>query len=154
MLYYLEAGISPYEVPDKITLLIFICGCTNNCLDCHYPDLKKFDNGISLSDNFKNLVDVYLNYISCICFLGEGDLSSDNENEFNQLCSYAKSKNLYTCLYSGRDCQIEMWMNCFDYIKIGSYRKENGPLNSKNTNQRFYRKIDNIYRDITSMFWN
>ena len=47
------------------------------------------------------------------------------------LMSYAQklhSANILSCLYSGRDCDIEDWMQAFDYIKIGSYKEELGLL--------------------------
>ena len=53
-------------------------------------------------------------------------------------------------------------MENFDYIKIGSYREELGPLTSKTTNQRMY-KIEYVhnedgsfsyeFKDITKKFW-
>lgn len=42
----------------------------------------------------------------------------------------------------------------FDYIKIGPYIKHLGPLKSKTTNQRMYRKSsDGTFEDITFRFW-
>ena len=50
----------------------------------------------------------------------------------------------------------------FDYIKIGSYKKELGPLTSETTNQRMY-KVEGVHHedgsfsydlvDITKKFW-
>ena len=155
MLYYLEAGVSLCEVPNEKTLLIYISGRMNNCPECHYSELRKSNNGTILMNNYKKLIDIYLNYITCICFLGEGDNNLKTRSEFNELCAYARNKKLKTCLYSGRDCQIEKWMNCFDYIKVGSYKKEKGPLTSKTTNQLFYKKTrNNSYVNITNMFWS
>ena len=53
-------------------------------------------------------------------------------------------------------------LDYFDYIKVGPYKKECGPLDNPNTNQRLYKinKVteedgqDNvILEDITSKFW-
>ena len=43
----------------------------------------------------------------------------------------------------------------FDYVKIGPYMEEFGPLNKETTNQRLYKitKPDNKIDDITYMFW-
>jgi len=41
----------------------------------------------------------------------------------------------------------------FDYIKIGPYIEEKGPLNNPNTNQRLYEKVGNNHKDITYKFW-
>ena len=58
-------------------------------------------------------------------------------------------------IYSGRDeVEPEMW-DMFDYIKLGPYIEEKGPLENPNTNQKLY-KIDrknNQKIDITNMFW-
>lgn len=100
------------------------------------------------------LYEAYNTSITCVCFMGEGYNTEDNHNEFKKYCDIIHKDNIYTALYSGRDCNIEEWMNCFDYIKIGSYMEEFGPLNSRTTNQRLYKKIDNKYSNITSVFWN
>lgn len=58
-------------------------------------------------------------------------------------------------MYSGRQSiELEMW-ELFDYVKLGPYIPEFGPLDNPNTNQRLYkinRETKDI-EDITSMFW-
>ena len=39
-------------------------------------------------------------------------------------------------------------------IKLGPYIEELGPLNSKTTNQRFYKVINCKLIDITDVFWS
>ena len=41
----------------------------------------------------------------------------------------------------------------FDFIKLGPYKEEFGPLNSKTTNQRMYRVHNSELEDITNKFW-
>ena len=91
---------------------------------------------------------------SCVCFLGEGKCSEYEKDEFKKYCQIAHSRNLKTCLYSGRDTAIEDWMHCFDYIKLGSYKEEFGALDSPTTNQKMYMKTNGIYENITFKFWN
>ena len=67
--------------------------------------------------------------------------------------------------YSGRqELSPAIELKNFNYIKLGPYIEELGPLNNPNTNQRFYevqmsREIDEngnpIYglTDITDIFW-
>lgn len=154
MLHYLEAFVSTQEVPNEKSLLIFLSGCIHHCHNCHYPELRKIDYGTNLVENFQDLVTVYFHRITCICFLGEGASCQTTRDEFKKLCSYASKIGLKTCLYVGRNCEIETWMHCFDYIKLGSYDETRGPLTSVNTNQRFYQKIkDRIYEDRTADFW-
>jgi hypothetical protein len=60
--------------------------------------------------------------------------------------------NLKTCLYCGRDTEIEEWMCEFDFVKLGSYQKNRGGLNDISTNQRMLKKTENKYIDITYKF--
>lgn len=63
--------------------------------------------------------------------------------------------------YSGRqELSKEIELKNFDYIKLGPYIEEKGPLNNPNTNQKFYEvcrinKLPDkfIMKDITSKFW-
>ena len=87
-------------------------------------------------------------------FLGS---KSEKGNELEQLidyCSVIHQNGKKTALYSGRDCDIEDWMYCFDYVKTGSYQKEYGSLVFPTTNQKLYKKQNNKFENITSIFWN
>ena len=76
------------------------------------------------------------------------------EEVMHRTISYAKEKGLKTCLYSGRDVDIEPWMYAFDYVKVGSYQPALGSLDSSSTNQRMFRNESGVFRDITSVFWH
>ena len=66
-------------------------------------------------------------------------------------------KDLYdikVAWYSGRqELSKEIDLQNFDFIKLGPYIEELGPLNSKTTNQRFYKVSDGELVNITSKFW-
>ena len=69
-------------------------------------------------------------------------------------------KDLKVGWYSGRDklpAGIELNLQNFDYIKLGPYIKEKGPLNCKTTNQKMYEikydSEDYFMEDITYKFW-
>lgn len=85
--------------------------------------------------------------------MGEGAGGISERNELQKYASYAQLKGLKACLYSGRDTNIEQWMTVFDYIKLGSYKFEKGPLTSPGTNQRMYKKEGQEFTDITCSFW-
>ena len=153
MLRYTEAGLSYLEVPEEISLCIYISGCRNNCPHCHYPELKLFDFGHPLKNNFNLLIDVYSSQISCVCFLGEGQNTQQEHEEFFYFTECTNLAGLKTCLYSGRNIFPEDWMKIFDYVKTGSYAKHMGALFSPKTNQRFYLKRNNIFEDVTKKFW-
>lgn len=153
MLRYTEFGISHMEVPGEDNLCIYISGCQNQCKNCHYPELKSPDEGELLADYFTDIIDLYDRLSSCVCFLGEGDLSEQSKEELIFYAKYIKSRGKKCCLYSGRDVEVEEWMKVFDFVKTGSYKEEFGPLHKKTTNQRFYRITDIGLEDITKEFW-
>lgn len=153
MLKYTEVGLSHREVPNETSLCIYLSGCMHKCVNCHYPELQRVDYGDLLSLYFNDIVDLYLRQCTCVCFLGEGRCGVFEKEEFSRYVTYANSKGLKTCLYCGRDTNIEPWMRTFDYIKTGSYQTELGPLDSPTTNQRMYKKETDAFIDITHLFW-
>lgn len=84
---------------------------------------------------------------NCVLFLGEGN---DIDGLF-RLNDFIKEKfNIETAIYSGRDNVEDSFFEHFDFVKIGSYQMDKGPINVETTNQRlFYKK-----EDITYKFWN
>lgn len=154
MLYYCDVGLSRAEVPGETTLCFYISGCINKCMNCHFPELQISEYGDRLSrEVFILLVELYSQYETCICFMGEGNCTVDSRAELVQYALMAKKMGYNTCLYSGRDTNIEEWMNVFDYVKIGSYRESLGPLYYRTTNQRLFKKCTDKYVDITDEFW-
>lgn len=74
--------------------------------------------------------------------------------EVQELCKYIKNTyNLKTAWYSGVK-SLPDDLSYLDYIKVGPFKEELGPLNNPNTNQRLYVIIDNKPLDITYKFWN
>ena len=77
------------------------------------------------------------------------------------LASWVKTHtNLKVAWYSGRQeisDIVARQLRWFDYIKLGPYIEEFGPLNSKTTNQRMYKVIEQNGNyglvDITDKFW-
>lgn len=73
MLRYMEFGLSYEEVPGEITLCIYITGCKDRCADCHYSELWQEAAGELLADYFEQILDLYHEYTTCVCFMGEGE---------------------------------------------------------------------------------
>jgi len=150
------------EVPDYVTLAIEITNCPGHCEGCHSPWLRE-DIGEELTPE---VLDELINKnkgVNCICFMGEG---KDPEG-LKKLAEYVKSRNsvpYVTALYSGREDVEEDYDKYFDFIKVGPYIAEYGPLNKETTNQHLY-KINKLYdpetyypnkwirEDITYKFW-
>lgn len=159
MIKYLETLVTFAEIPDEITLCINITNCPCNCNGCHSSYLSK-DIGEELNNDVLDKLISDNSGISCIAFMG-GDSSP---KEINDLAKYVKDKYpISVAWYSGRqELSKDINLDNFDYIKLGPYIKELGPLTSKTTNQRLYQygkffsdyTIDKCWRDITYKFWN
>lgn len=134
------------EIPDEITLAFNISNCQNHCVGCHTSYLRQ-DLGQRLTEEVLHNLITSNNGISCVCFMGEGN---DSEALIN-LAQYIRREfpDLKVALYSGREEVEDDIYDIFDYVKIGPYKKEYGPLNEKTTNQRLYKNRV----DITNKFW-
>lgn len=136
LLRYANYSITFQEVPNEISLVLNITGCTHHCDGCHSDYLAQ-DFGNYVDDDLPVLLDIYKGMITCVCFMG-GDQAIDNLREW--LERIKEEYDLKTCVYSGTD-DIDTFDNCLDYLdylKIGPYRKELGGLDNPNTNQKFY----------------
>ena len=166
MIKYTDTQVVFEEIPDEITLGINISNCTHNCPGCHSPYLRE-DIGIEL--DFKTIDELLKQNcgITCLLFLGEGN----DAESLKELISYVKERypDLKVGLYSGRkEVNEDFYWDNLDYLKIGPYIEERGPLNSPTTHQRLYKKVDDSIRtfevvngvvhphwtDITDRFWN
>ena len=147
MLKYVDTKVTFAEVPNEISLCINISNCPCACKGCHSSYLAE-DIGNKLnSDSIKELINNNKG-ITCICFMG-GD---SNPLEVDALAQWVKiNYPIKTAWYSGRQ-ELSKYINLkwFDFIKLGPYIEEFGPLNSKTTNQRFYQVIKSHYEDGTS----
>lgn len=155
MLKYVDAKVVFAEVPDEVTLAINISGCPCNCRDCHSSYLAE-DIGEPLDlQHLTNLIDSNKG-ITCVCIMG-GDA---NPSEVDDIAQDIKEyyPELKVAWYSGRqELSKEIELENFNYIKLGPYIKDKGPLNCRTTNQVML-KIDVIQgkvlkKDITVRFW-
>lgn len=158
MLKYVDAKVVFAEVPDEVTLAVNISNCPCHCKGCHSSYLAE-DIGTPLDED--SLVELLLNNkgITCIAFMG-----GDSDPEYiNWLASIMRDMNdsepgnwadVKIAWYSGRqELSEDINLENFDYIKLGPYMEEFGPLNSRTTNQRMYKVHDCELEDITSKFW-
>ena len=150
MLKYLNTQVTFSEVPDEITLCINITGCKIGCKNCHSSylaeDVGEELNNLSLKELISNNKG-----ITCISFMG-GDSSP---SKIDALAQWVKiNYPIKTAWYSGRqELSKEINLDNFNFIKLGPYIEDLGPLNSKTTNQRFYKIEEGELVDITNLFW-
>jgi anaerobic ribonucleoside-triphosphate reductase activating protein len=156
MLKYVDTKVVFQEVPNEITLAIDISNCPCHCEGCHSPYLAD-DIGEPLDlQHLTDLIDSNRG-ISCVCIMG-GDA---NPSEVDDIAQDIKEyyPELKIAWYSGRqELSKDINLENFDYVKLGPYIKDKGPLNSPTTNQRFYKIIhtsvpSTLLVDQTHLFW-
>lgn len=149
MLKYTNAEVTFREIPDEICLCINISGCKNNCKGCHSAWLAN-DVGEELnSDSLNHLIKSNIG-ISCVCLMG-GDHDCKT---VNNLAKLIQTTNLKSAWYSGKSEVSELIdIDNFDYIKLGPYIEELGPLNNPNTNQKLFKIENSELINITYKFW-
>lgn len=150
MLKYTETEICFSEIPDEITLCINISNCQNSCIGCHSAYLKK-NIGTELTDSEIDRLMEANDGVTCVALMGEGN----DPEALRHTGEYMKERypSVRTGLYSGRAEVEDDLYELFDYLKVGPYIPERGPLNKETTNQRLYRMKDGRKEDITYRFW-
>lgn len=152
MLKYVDAKVVFAEVPNEVTLAINISNCPCQCKGCHSSYLAQ-DIGTELTFNEVRKLIRKNSGISCIAIMG-GDAEPD---KINTLASFIINhyNSIKVAWYSGRqELSNSIDLSNFDYIKLGPYKEESGPLNSRTTNQRFYKVNGRELVDITSRFYD
>jgi anaerobic ribonucleoside-triphosphate reductase activating protein len=147
VLYFSHPQITVQDVPDEISLALSISGCKLKCHGCHSAFTWNEQYGKELTD--KSMLDLLYKHkhISCVLFYG-GEWKS---NRLLELFQIVKSKNLKICLYTGLEFSKvpELIKDQVDYLKVGRYISNLGPINQKGSNQKIFSKKDNIFYDIT-----
>lgn len=135
------------EIPDKVTLAVEISNCRGSCVGCHSPFLKN-DIGVELTPAIVDkLIDDNFG-VNCFLLLGEGR----DPEALLRIAAHLRDAHpgLERAVYSGRTEVEPEFYEAFDYVKVGPYIAERGPLNEPTTNQRLYHHGE----DITSRFWH
>lgn len=162
MIKYVDTKVVFQEIPDETTLAINISNCPCHCKGCHSSYLAEDIGEILDEDALVSLLRGNKG-ITCVAFMG-----GDSDPEYlNWLASIMRDMsdgepgnwaNVKIAWYSGRqELSPDIDLRNFDYIKLGPYIEEKGPLSSRTTNQVML-QIDNncgrsIVKDITSRFW-
>ena len=154
MLKYVDTMVTFSEFPDEISLCINISNCPCHCAGCHSSYLAE-DIGEPLLESTLHKLITENKGITCVGFMG-GD---SDPKEVNKLAKWVRENypKLHIGWYSGRQTLADevIDLDNFDYLKLGPYIKQFGPLNNPNTNQKFY-KIDrktHIMTWCTNIFW-
>lgn len=135
------------EIPDRVTLAVEISNCQGACVGCHSPWLKT-DVGEPLTEEVIDALIADNFGVNCFLLLGEGK----DPGTILRLAAHLRARYpaMETAIYSGRTSVEDELFDAFDYVKVGPYIAEFGPLNKETTNQRLYHHRV----DITSRFWH
>lgn len=158
MLKYVDTKVVFAEIPNEITLAINISNCPCHCKGCHSPYLAEDVGEYLKMSTLLHLCDRNEG-ITCVSFMG-GDSEPGGVNFLASVIKIMKPE-LKTAWYSGKsEIDQNIDLKNFDYIKVGPYIEEKGPLNNPNTNQRLYEvnrlsKLPDRFslKDITYKFW-
>lgn len=143
------------EVPDKVSLALDITNCRGLCSGCHSPHLRGNIGEELTTERVDALIAANFG-VNCFLFLGEGN----DVDALLQIVRHINSRypSMAVALYSGLPEVDERVWDVFDYVKIGSYLSDRGPLNNRSTNQRMYQlergKGKRSAIDITERFWH
>lgn len=134
MLKYCSTDIVFQEVPGEVSVAINITNCPIHCKGCHSDYLWK-DFGEVLDETAVDRILRENEGVTCILFMG-----GDSEPEaIQELAKYVKltKPEIKTAWYSGRTNYPEY--KYLDYIKLGPYIEDKGPINKKGSNQKLYK---------------
>jgi anaerobic ribonucleoside-triphosphate reductase activating protein len=153
MIKYVDAQVVFSEIPGEITLAINISNCWFHCPKCHSTWLWQ-DSGKPLTmEALDSLIKKNEEGLTCVCFMGEG---AYEQKYINARARYVKIHypKLKVGLYTGRAViPPHLDLRYFDYVKIGPYDENKGPINKPTTNQRLYKVVREQCTDITYLFW-
>lgn len=149
-----DTAVTFAELRDEVSLSINLSCCPHRCRGCHSPYLQT-NAGVELTESILDELIQKNQGITCVLFLG-----GDNDKlKLTQLAKYIKENyDLLVGWYSGEhEIDLEYYGRYFDYIKVGPYIKELGPLNSRTTNQKLYYIIHKNgslqSKNVTHIFW-
>ncbi len=153
MLKFVNYNIVFQEVPNEVSLAINLSGCPNNCQGCHSPYLQEDIGTVLDKSSLQELLNKYQSSITCVCFMG-GDNDAQSVENLSQFVKTQSDNKLKTAWYSGKPKLPEKCkLSAFDFVKLGPYMEQYGPLDVPSTNQRFYKLENGEMEDCTSLFY-
>ena len=158
MLKYADAALVFREVPDEITLAINLTNCPHRCKGCHSPHLWE-DTGSELTiQEILNMLNTPgFEAVTCVAFMG-GDNDPDRVFELSKELKRCNPR-MKTCWYTGMDYEypgFTQWshrLTEFDYVKMGPYIEELGPIDKEGSNQVMFKTTSHVsMENITRRF--
>lgn len=135
---YLSRQIVFREIPNEVSMSYLITGCTFRCPGCHSADSWNADGGKPLSLQILTThLQKYKEWITCVLFMG----GEWNETELIQFCQLVHEHKMKTALYTGAEKVSPQLLASLDYLKTGSYVRDLGGLDNRQSNQKLVNVI-------------
>lgn len=136
MVKYVDTAVTFSEFPDEISLCINISNCPHRCKGCHSSYLQEDVGTLLTMRKLKELIEANKG-ITCVGFMG-GDAEPHYINTLAQ--QVKETTDLKVGWYSGsEDLSKSINVKWFDYIKLGPYIENMGPLDVSTTNQAMFK---------------
>lgn len=143
---------------ETASMTIWFSGCNLRCRNCYNRKLWDSNYGHKYkATSVAKIIRAECNKlnIKSVVLLGGEPLQQDQQ-ELLSLCQLLKEADLKIWLYTGYDFQDADEFGILDYIytiKCGEYierfKQDGFPASS---NQRVYRRVDKLFKDITEQF--
>ena len=126
----LEETFLDYPSPDDSAVILFLPGCSHNCLGCQNPKLQELHEEWTFSEEQEILQNLQRLCFRCdtnkIVLSGGDPLSPCNRNLTIHICELLGKNPVYKydiCIYTGYDIEEvkEMGLSGFEFIKCGKF---------------------------------
>jgi anaerobic ribonucleoside-triphosphate reductase activating protein len=136
--FFYNNNVVLQEVPDEITICFNISGCPIGCPGCSWKNTTIKPRELT-RELYTEILTQNTGLASCIAFMG----GEWKRAELIALLTIAKSYGFKTCLYTGQTTIDVEILKLLNFIKLGPWRANLGGLDSKETNQAFF-KLENL----------
>ena len=126
----LEETFLDYPSPDDSAVILFLPGCSHNCLGCQNPKLQELHEEWTYEEEQEVLQNLQRLCFRCdtnkIVLSGGDPLSPCNRNLTIHICELLGKNPVYKydiCIYTGYDIEEvkEMGLSGFEFIKCGKF---------------------------------
>ena len=126
----LEETFLDYPSPDDSAVILFLPGCSHNCLGCQNPKLQELHEEWTYEEEQEILQNLQRLCFRCdtnkIVLSGGDPLSPCNRNLTIHICELLGKNPVYKydiCIYTGYDIEEvkEMELSGFEFIKCGKF---------------------------------
>ena len=124
ILYINSISTGFIEIPNQISLNIYVSGCFKRCKNCHNSHLQNFNKTLLLNEQMFNKMLQLYKMANWVCFLG-GDAVYQPKG-LETIAQFSKKSGKRVCLYTGiLFSELEkININDIDLIIDGSHEKK------------------------------